>query len=105
VVKGEFSKNIPVGVKLHWGDSPKFNDRVNEHKIDQCSEVCEYLSVNPTHHFKFKQPEILEASSVTRNFTHSGFIWYRNTSQISTSMVHLCPCGLSTFLYILVSVR
>jgi len=33
--------------------------RIKEHKFDQRSEVCKHLSANPTHHFNFKQPEIL----------------------------------------------
>ena len=32
---------------------------INEHKFDQRSEVCKHLLANPTHHFNFKQPEIL----------------------------------------------
>ena len=33
--------------------------RINEHKFDQRSEVCKHLLANPTHHFNFKQSEIL----------------------------------------------
>ena len=33
--------------------------RINEHKFDQRSEVCKHLLANPTHHFNFKQLEIL----------------------------------------------
>ena len=33
--------------------------RINEHKFDQRSEVCQHLLPNPKHRFNFKQPEIL----------------------------------------------
>ena len=54
-----------VCVKLHWTDSPKFHNRINEHKFDQRSEVCKHLLANPKHRFNFKQPEIL--GSIAKN--------------------------------------
>jgi len=35
-------------------------------------------------------------SKVRRNFTYSSLLWYSNTSQISTLMVHPFPCCFLT---------
>jgi len=32
---------------------------MNKHKCYQCSKVCKHLLANPTHHFNFKEVEIL----------------------------------------------
>ena len=72
--------------------------RINEHKFDQRSEVCKHFffwsipsTVSTSSNRKY-----WEASSVRRNFTYLSLFRYSNTSQISTSTVHLSPYYFST---------
>ena len=66
-------------------------NRINEHKFDQRSEVCKHLLANPKHRFNLKQPEILGSIVSEKELHLLEHFWYRATSQISTSTVHLCP--------------
>jgi len=63
--------------------------RLNEHKFNQPSEVANICQSIPRTVLTSSNRKYWEASSVKRNFTSSSLFWYRNTSRISTSMVHI----------------